>query len=433
MAAAKRHESTRRRSSWGSSPSRLALMLLISLATYNPADPVPFFKAGASGPGAQLHRAHRRLPGRAARPPALRRGRAAAAPRARHHGLEALLVPAHRRALHQGRRPLAAAALADRVPDPDLRRGDHRGRAGARGRRRRRAGGGDAHRQLQPHRRLHRGGHGAVRVADPGHPVLLRRLPGRASGVPGRALRRRCARPGPTSWRPGARRDAARGHQEAHPEGARGGRRARGERPARAQGDRRRRRRDVAGEGHGRAPAQKPLPFQLPTRGAASRRTTPRRWTSEATTATPPSARPRRRARAAPPAPGQRGDFVAAADLDPGRDQARRWDGQDAPVREGQDPAGQVGGVRGHGLGGGDPPGPGGHHLRVQARRRGQVLEDRRPGRRPRPGPGGGVDPHRPHQRPRHGGHRDPERGAGDDLPARDPGGRGLPASPPRG
>ena len=51
-----------------------------------------------------------------------------------------------------------------------------------------------------------------------------------------------------------------------------------------------------------------------------------------------------------------------------------------------------------------------------------QVLEDRRPGRRPRPGPGGGVDPHRPHQRPRHRRHRDPERGAGDDLPARDAG-----------
>ena len=28
----------------------LSLMVLISVATYNPADPVPFFKAGASGP-----------------------------------------------------------------------------------------------------------------------------------------------------------------------------------------------------------------------------------------------------------------------------------------------------------------------------------------------------------------------------------------------
>ena len=63
-----------------------------------------------------------------------------------------------------------------------------------------------------------------------------------------------------------------------------------------------------------------------------------------------------------------------------------------------------------------------GHHLRVQARRGHQVLEDRGPGRRPGAGPGGGVHPHRPHERPRHGGHRDPQRGARDDLAARDPG-----------
>ena len=34
----------------GLSAFALALMLLISLATYNPHDPAPFFKAGASGP-----------------------------------------------------------------------------------------------------------------------------------------------------------------------------------------------------------------------------------------------------------------------------------------------------------------------------------------------------------------------------------------------
>src|SRR5256885_6182743 len=34
----------------GLSSFALALMLLISLATYNPGDPAPFFKAGASGP-----------------------------------------------------------------------------------------------------------------------------------------------------------------------------------------------------------------------------------------------------------------------------------------------------------------------------------------------------------------------------------------------
>ena len=35
---------------FGLSAFALALMLLISLATYNPHDPAPFFKAGASGP-----------------------------------------------------------------------------------------------------------------------------------------------------------------------------------------------------------------------------------------------------------------------------------------------------------------------------------------------------------------------------------------------
>ena len=49
----------------------------------------------------------------------------------------------------------------------------------------------------------------------------------------------------------------------------------------------------------------------------------------------------------------------------------------------------------------GDPSRPRGHHLRVQARRRRQVLEDRRPRRRPGAGAGGRVDPHRPHERAR--------------------------------
>ena len=41
--------STRLAEFLGLSSFALALMLLISIATYDPADPAPFFKAGASG------------------------------------------------------------------------------------------------------------------------------------------------------------------------------------------------------------------------------------------------------------------------------------------------------------------------------------------------------------------------------------------------
>src|SRR5207248_11221778 len=48
MAAATRH--TKTAEFLGLVSFALSLMVLISVATYNPADPVPFFKAGASGP-----------------------------------------------------------------------------------------------------------------------------------------------------------------------------------------------------------------------------------------------------------------------------------------------------------------------------------------------------------------------------------------------
>ena len=107
-------------------------MLLIALATFDPRDPAPFFKAGADGParnfigpfGAFL--AELLIPqlfGLAALLLPLVLGLA---------GLEALLVPADRRPLHEGRRQPRAAALPRRVPGARLRHRRLRGRARAR-------------------------------------------------------------------------------------------------------------------------------------------------------------------------------------------------------------------------------------------------------------------------------------------------------------
>ena len=101
---------------------------------------------------------------------------------------------------------------------------------------------------------------------------------------------------------------------------------------------------------------------------------------------------------------------------------------QRPPARARQDPAGEVGRVRRDGHGRGDQPRAGRHHLRVQARRRRQVLEDRGPGRRPGAGAPGRVDPHRPHERQGQRRDRDPERGARDDLAARDARVRDVPS-----
>ena len=109
----------------------------------------------------------------------------------------------------------------------------------------------------------------------------------------------------------------------------------------------------------------------------------------------------------------------AAAAHHPRPAQGGRPAGQRPPARAREDPAAEVGRVRRDGHGARDPPRTRGHDLRVQARRRRQVLEDRRPRRRPGAGARGRVDPHRPRERQGQRRHRDPERGARDDLPAR--------------
>ena len=197
------------RSSWGSSPSALALMLLISLATYRPARPRALLQGGRRGPRAQLHRA------RAARswPSCWSRSSSAWRPCCCRwslgaHRLEALLVPAHRRALHQGRRA-CCCCCSSLTAFLTLTFGTVivRGRAGARGRRRRRA-----RRAACCSRSFGRTGAFIV-VATAlfvslilSHAVLVRGLPAGARAAARRARCGRCARPGRTTARRGARR-----------------------------------------------------------------------------------------------------------------------------------------------------------------------------------------------------------------------------------
>ena len=73
-------------------------------------------------------------------------------------------------------------------------------------------------------------------------------------------------------------------------------------------------------------------------------------------------------------------------------------------------------------------PGPGGHHLRVQARRRREVQQGDRARRRPVPGDAGRVGAHRPHPGQVHGRHPDSEPQPRGDLAARAARVRRLPA-----
>ena len=77
-----------------------------------------------------------------------------------------------------------------------------------------------------------------------------------------------------------------------------------------------------------------------------------------------------------------------------------------------------------------DPPGPGRHDVRVQARRRREVQQDHRPRRRSVPGDAGRVGPHRSPARQVHGRHPDAEPDPRADLAARAAGVGGLPALP---
>ena len=74
-----------------------------------------------------------------------------------------------------------------------------------------------------------------------------------------------------------------------------------------------------------------------------------------------------------------------------------------------------------------DPPRPGRHDVRVQARRRRQVQQDHRAGRRPVPGDAGRVGPDRSHSGKVHGRHPDSQPESRADLDARPARVGGLP------
>ena len=331
-------------------------------------------------------------------------------------------MQADRRPLHEGVRQRRPPAVPRRAALAGGRHGELRGRAGAGRGRGGRARLGPAGRGLQPHRSLHPGRHRPLRRAHPLDAVLLLDLPARRRRAGRRAPPDAADRLGPLPGEPAQGEDAPRRHPQAH----RGqGRRRRPPAHPEGEGERRGRRGRAAGRGR-RRPA--------PARGAAAggdagaegaalrgsgRRPGRGRARGPATQGgrSPPKAASRRlgRRRRGP------GELHPPPDHDPRRGQGRGPRRQRPAAREGPHPAVEVQRVRRDGDGEGDPPRPGGDHLRVQARRRRQVLEDRRPRRRPRPRPRGRVDPHRPDQREGQRRHRDPERGPRDDLPAGDP------------
>ena len=193
-------------------------MLLIALATFDPRDPAPFFKAGVEGParnfigpfGAFL--AEMLIPqlfGLAALLLPIVLGLAR---------LEALLVPADRGPLHEGgRQPasccsrspalLALAVGTVSFEGEPVRAGGAVGELVA----------GLLVGGLQPHRRLHRGRHRPLRRAHPRR--RSSRSPRSSAATGGRARRAPAGaadRVGPLPREPAQGEDAPRGHPQAH-------------------------------------------------------------------------------------------------------------------------------------------------------------------------------------------------------------------------
>ncbi len=214
--------------------------------------------------------------------------------------------------------------------------------------------------------------------------------------------------------------DAPRGDPQAHEGGDRGQRqpasgapREGAERPGRGRGGR-----GGDAEARGSAPPSSRCPSWPPV---------PRSWASLRTS------RPEPLARSARPRPWFRSPAALRCCL-PTRSWTRRTPrvvvDNERLYEQRPHPPVEVRGVRRARHREGDPPGARGHHLRVQAGRGNQVLEDRGARRRPGARPRGGEHPRRPGERQGERGDRDPERGAGHDLPAGDPGVGGVPQVP---
>ena len=211
-----------------------------------------------------------------------------------------------------------------------------------------------------------------------------------------------------------ARAAAARGHRQAHDASAQQARAA----PVRPRSPPR----------SSRARPWPPLPARTPAKDAGVRSRTPSRRRHARLASPSGDRRSRRQQRrllpdsdAAPAHAGRtpQGRLHAAAARAARRAEGRaedrraRADGRRAAAR------GEVPRVRGRGQRRADPPGPGRHDVRVQARRRRQVRKVTEPRRRPVPRDAGRVGPDRAHPGQVDRRHPDPQRAPGADLAAR--------------
>ena len=404
----------------------LALMLLIALATFDPRDPAPFFKAGVEGPRAQLHRPVRGVPGRDADPAAVRPRRrsccrsSSACWAGSCSGASRSTPPTRRRSATASSCSPSPGCSALAVGDGELR-----GRAGAgRGRGRRAAVSGllvaDFSRT------------GAYILAATALFVALilstqfsfstflqRHRRARSASACGR-----CRPPGPTTGRAAARSGCVATSSASTPRQDAGGGLPR-IRKVKADGGSRRGR--AAGRGRRRpAPARgAAAAWRRPRRRRCPSRSRPTDPEEDAPEAPRPRSAARRRKGRRASAPAAGGVAGGTTPCPRSRSSTRPRAGgavdNDRLLEKGRilqskcSEFGVMGTVKEiH-------PGPvvTTYEFKPDAGR--QVLEDRRPRGRPRPRPRGRVDPRRPHQREGQRRHRDPERGARDDLPARDP------------
>ena len=383
--------------------SRLALLWLVALASYNPTDPVWFFNP-APPAARQLRRPRRRVPRRAVVPAArLRRvpGSVVLGVVGWHYFWCRALDAAYTKAARRRRCSSAASRRFCRSAFDAARR----------------AGPGRSAPAATPatgSAALARDYFNRTGVGDPDPHAACScgrscRRSSRSAGCSRRSARMR----GPVAAPPGsvprlarrapARAAAPRGHREARSKKGRRATRARRSRAAKAASAARREAQRRAGPRRATATrrprAPSPPVAATPRQGASRRR---RRCRSDRTRARQAARRPSASA----------GDYrAAAADAarraeDRAQDRRARADGRGAPAR------GEVPRVLGRRHRRPDPPGAGRHDLRVQARRRREVQQDHRPGRRPLPGDAGRVGADRSHPRQVHRRHPDSQRAA---------------------
>ena len=342
-----------------------ALIWIISLASYEPADPVWFFSTGAHARAGELRRARRRVPRRAVVPAV----RLRLVPRSRRSsssiGWHYFWCRTLDAAGHQGDRRGAALRLRQRVPQPGVRHARGLGQGVPRRRLRSASG---SRRELPEYLNRtgldHRHPHADLPGDHPVDAVLVRPRCSRRCSARSRAggaerLRRRCR-----EWREERRREKQRREVIAkHTKKA-------GADAAAVDGDGRRRRegRAASGDVDATPDDSRRRGRTRPPPGRSRRRRPPRRSAMpapplpladpEPTTKAPAERRGRLHAAAA---------RAARRAEDRAEDRRARADGRRAPAR------GEVPRVLGRRQRRPDPPGPGRHDVRVQAGRRREV------------------------------------------------------------